>query len=828
MSVGACCLMYNGYRALLPVLLGAALVSGAGPAAAQVLPPPPTQQGAPVAGVLIEDLEVRGNQRIDAAAIRVVSTLRVGERVTGSGIQTAIRRLMATGNYESVEILSDGDPATGVTLIIEVEERPLIVGFDIEGLQRISARTVRDTVGLVDNQPLNPQVVVRTERMIRDLLASEGVQLASLDTVMSPVEGQPNAYRISFRVVEGNRLAIAEIDFVGNRAFSTSALRGAMSTRPEGFLWLRPGRFDRASFQEDLLQNLPEFYGSHGYVDFSVVSDSMIVDPVSGKARLVIEVDEGPQYRLGEFAIEGARRFPTEQLERMFTVQRRSVLGLPFGRRDDREAGEIFDRAALDAATQRVQQMYRNDGYLYAQVEPVVQRVEGPGGEPVVNVTWAISERSPFYISRVTIEGNTRTHESVIRDRLVVFPGDVYSEDRLLQSYRSIAALGFFETPMPTPDILPNPDEGTVDLVFRVQEKQTGSINFGTAIGGGGYGRAGGVSGFLGFSEPNLFGQAKQGSVQAEYGFGRSSFTASYTDPALFGTRNSGSVSLFHTDDRYRGFSFTDGRYVRTGGSLRYGFPVANFRWTRAFAGYSLSQYRYEARDVEECEPGNIFCQPSALASTLSLAVTRDTKDHPLFPSIGTRQNISLQQTGGLLQGDGNFQKMTADAEWWIPVGRIGGNQPGSRPINLTFGLQARSGAVFGDATRFPLERFFLGGTQFGQSLRGYDESTLTPRGYYERSAAITSNDRLGDAFLVVTGEYAIRFTDVFSVSLFGDAGNIWSDAASINPSRMFRSIGIGASIVTPFGPLGMDYAYGFDRTPPGWKFHFKINQPGF
>jgi outer membrane protein insertion porin family len=747
--------------------------------------------------------------------------------VTSLDIQTAIRRLMASGNYESVEILSEGDPATGVTLTVVVEERPYVARFEIEGLNRVSPRAVRDTVGLRGNQPLNPQLVLQTERTIRDMLAKEGVQLASLDTVMTPMDG--GSYQLTFRVREGNRLAIADIQFEGNRAFSDAALRGAMATRQEGFLWFRAGRFDRELFQEDLQRNLPEFYGSHGYIDFNVISDSMIIDPQTGKARLVIEVDEGPQYRLGEFAIEGARRFPLEQLERIYTSQRRSVLGLPFGRGGEREAGEVFDRAALDMAAMRVQQLYSNEGYLYARVQPVVQRVEGPAGEPMVDVTLAVSEQSPFYVNRVTIEGNTYTHESVIRDRLVVFPGDLYSEDRLLQSYRSIAALGFFESPMPMPEIQPNPEAGTVDIVFHVEEKQTGSINFGTSVGGGGYGRAGGVSGFLGYSQPNLFGQAKQASLQAEYGWGRSSFTASYTDPSLFGTRNSGSVSLFHTDDRYRGFSFTDGRYVRTGASLRYGFPIPGFSWTRAFAGYSLSQFRYEAHDVEECEPGNIFCQPSALASSFTLAVTRDTKDHPLFPSAGTRQNLSVQQTGGPLGGDGNFQKLTTELEWWTPVARLGGTEPGTRPVTFTFGLQARGGTVFGDASRFPLERFFLGGTQFGQQLRGYDESTLTPFGHFGRNApGISSEQRLGDAFFIVTGEYAMRLTDAISLSLFADAGNIWRDAAAINPSQLYRSIGVGAMVLTPFGPLGLDYAYGFDRSPPGWKFHFKINQPGF
>jgi outer membrane protein insertion porin family len=814
-------------RALLPAVTGAALaLIVSAPSAAQVGVPGDPQ---PVVGVHVDELVVRGNQRVDDAAVRVISTLEAGRRITSADIQTAIRRLMQSGHFESVQVLSEGEAPAPLRLIIEVVERPFLVGFDVEGLTRISARTVRDTVGLQGNQPLNPQIVVRTERVIRDLLAREGVQVVSIDTMMIPVVEDIGAYRLVFRVTEGNRLAIADIQFQGNTAFTDDQLRGAMETKPEGFFWFRQGRFDRERFQTDLLQNLPTFYGARGYIDFQVVTDEIQIDPETGKARLVITVDEGPQYRLGDFAIEGARRFPLDQLERMYTAQRRSVLGLPFGRRDDQERGEVFDRAALDAATQRVAQMYRNEGYLYAQVEPIVQRVEGVNGEPLVDVTWAVSEHSPFYVNRVTIEGNTFTHESVIRDRLVVYPGDVYSEDRLLQSYRSIAALGFFETPLPTPDIRPDPEAGTVDLIFRVQEKQTGSINFGTSFGGGGYGRAGGIAGFLGYSQPNLFGMAKEASLQAEYGWGRSSFTASYTDPAVLGTRNSASVSLFHTDDRYRNLSFSDGRYMRTGASFRYGFPVANFRWTRAFAGYSLSQYSYEARDVDDCEPGNIFCQPSAVASTASLGVTRDTKDHPLFPTAGTRQSLWLGQTGGPLGGHGNFQKVIADAEWWTPVARIGGGEPGSRPIITTFGLQARAGSVFGDAERFPLERFFLGGTQFGQALRGYDESTVTPLGFFDRrDTRIASGARLGDAFFVVTGEYAIRFTDALSVSLFGEGGNIWNAPGTINPSRLYRSLGVGANVVTPFGPLGVDLAYGFDRDEPGWKFHFKINQPGF
>ena len=232
---------------------------------------------------------------------------------------------------------------------------------------------------------------------------------------------------------------------------------------------------------------------------------------------------------------------------------------------------------------------------------------------------------------------------------------------------------------------------------------------------------------------------------------------------------------------------------------------------------------------MAKCAPGNIFCQPSAAESNLSLAVTRDTKNHPIFPTAGTRQNVSIAQAGGPLGGDGNFQKLTGDAEWWVPVGAIGGDPVTGGGMMTTLGVQARTGAVFGDATRFPFSRFFLGGTQWGEPLRGYEESTVTPYGVFERNmTGVSSEQRLGDVFLAVSGEYAIRFNNNLSASIFAEAGNIWTDPRLIDPTRLYRSAGLGATVVTPFGPLGIDVAYGFDRPDPGWKFHFKINPAGY
>jgi outer membrane protein insertion porin family len=692
---------------------------------------------------------------------------------------------------------------------------------EFRGLESVSGNTVRDSVKLVRGGPLEPQKVEDAQKLVRDMLAKRGIQLVSIDTSLVQVQGT-DTYRLVFDVEEGNRLTVADVDFVGNQAFSDEELVEAMRTKPEGFWWFRSGRFDRDAFETDLRESLPEYYADRGYIDFQVVGDSLAVDPQTGKARLVVEVAEGPRYRLGEFTIQGATHFPVDDLEKLFTVQRRSVLGLPFGGESEREAGEVFDRGALNAAAQEINQLYRNDGYLYAQVEPIVERVPAANGqEPTVNATIAVSERQPFYIRRITFEGNSTTHEQVIRDRLWIIPGDVYNEQALIQSYQAVSGLGFFETPMDLPDINPDPDSGVVDIVFHVKEKQTGNINFGTVIGGGYAGRGGGVSGFLGYSQPNLFGQGKQASFRAEYGYGRSTFEASYSDPSIRGSRNSGSISVFRTGDRY--VNARNGRRLRTGASTTFGFPVPGASRTRAFLGYSLSQTEYRALDDDQCEGSqSVFCLPNATASSLSLSVVRDTKNHPLFPTGGTRQSLAVEQTGGPLGGDGNYQKLSGESEWWVPVGRLGS---GPRPIRMAVGLNVRAGSVFGDVGLFPFERFFIGGVQVGQPLRGYQEYTIGPRGYDVNCQAL-SLSCLGDSFVTISGTYAVRVSDMLSVHAFYDAGNVFNDVTEFDPTRLFRGAGVGATLVTPFlGAIGVDAAYGFDRPDPSWEIHFKLGQ---
>jgi outer membrane protein insertion porin family len=776
-------------------------------------------------GLVVSRLNVQGNNRRTAESILTETGIRVGDTIVIRDMQRGLRKLWATGAYKNVEPqITETDQPNHVALTWVVEEQPYIGHVDIVGLENISESAVLDSAKLTAGF-YRPGRVAEAEAFVRQMLAQKGYQVRSIAHKLEPIPSSKTGdQRLVINVEEGRRVALAEVTFEGNEVFSDDDLRGVVETKKEGFLWFRAGQYDEEKLRTDLREMLPAYYGERGYLDFAVTSDSLYVDPETGKGRLVISVTEGPQYRLGSFDIEGNRRFPTEELSRYFNLETGGLLkGFGLGRATAAQTeGLPFDQAAFDAATGRVQQLYRNQGYLYAQIVPRVEKVEG---QNLVNVSWTIEEGNPAYINRVTILGNTFTHEDVIRGQLAVVPGDVYNEELLIQSYQRISALGFFETPMPTPRMEEeckdqSRQECDVNITFEVKEKQTGSVNFGTAVGGGS-----GLAGFLGYDQPNLFGQAKAGHLRWEFGRYSNNFEASFSDPAIFGSPYSGSLSLFSARDRF--FRFSEGQRRRTGAGLRVGVPMPRDNRSRLTLGYSLSRTTYE--QFEEDETTSLFSLPPGVQSTATIALQRFNLDHPMFPTSGTRQEIEANLSGGLLGGDGDFQKYIVSGAWYVPVGRVGGTTPGSRPIRMTLGLTAEGGALFGDASRFPFERFWMGGVQFGRSLRGYDETTITPQGYVERCSGSANcpalEDRFGDSFLRLSAEYAIRFNDNLSISAFYDAGGVWREPTEINPTRLLRGAGLGAMLVTPFGPLGLDWAYGFDKDRPGWQLHFKFGQ---
>lgn len=783
----------------------------------------PVRAQNPGAGSLVrvDSITARGNVRLAEQAVTGVAGIQPGTLNSGYDIQRAIKNLWATGQYEDIAVSVDGSSGRNV-LIIEVVERPVTRLVRITGLESVSEDDVIEEADLRENAPLSPNAVTKAEAYIREELRRNGVPFALIERKEEPVPGEEGRVDVVLEVDEGQRVTIAQVTFTGNEYFTDDELRGAMNTRQEGFLWFRTGGYNDIDFELDLLESLPRRYAQEGYLDFQVMGDTLIIDPATGKARLEISVDEGRQYRLSDFEVEGASAFETDQLEGYFTEESGGILSaLGFGGDDsESEAGRVFDAVAFDEAAHRVRELYRNEGYLYAQLEPYWERTgDEVAGHPTIRAGWRIQEQTQAYVNRIIIAGNDFTFDRIIRDKVFLLPGDVYSEARLLQSYQNIQSLGFFESPMPAPDIRPDEETGDVDIIFNVQEKQTGSLSFGTAVGGGV-----GLSGFLGWDQPNLFGQAKILNLRWDFGRYINSATVSFTDPALFQTTTSGSVSLFNSTDRF--FQFATGRRRRMGFTTRFGVPFPGSLRTRVFAGYSLSRTSYEA--FRSADDTSLFGLPPGLLSSVSVGITRQTLNHPLFPTSGSMQTWNVELNGGPLGGAGDFIKQTVQAQWMIPVGQLGGEGTTPGSVQFAMGLHVRGGALFGDASRFPFESFWMGGVQFGQPLRGYDETSITPRGYYpERGGGIRQIERLGNAYFSTTAEFKTVISSNIGISAFFDAGNNWEGPGHLNTSRLFRGAGFGVQLVTPFGPIGLDYAYGFDKAEPGWQLHFKMG-PNF
>ena len=677
-------------RPSLPLLLG--LLAVAAPSAR-------AQDSTSAAGVTgrcaaPDSVAVVGNSRVSESSIRSDAALTTGAPLNYRVLQRAIKDLFATGQFDDVRLgCLDGGAGGRTTLVISVRERPVLGDVKVEGTDRLSGRSVRDRVDLLVGRPLDPAQVVRAVTRIDSLYQASGYYLARVKPETTLVDGKVN---LTFRIDEGRRLAVSGVRINGNRVLSDRQIVGAMQTKPEGFLWFRKGEFDEDKYAGDVAERIPALFASQGFIDFQVLKDTLIVDRERGKALVDITVAEGPRYKIGSFEVTGNRRFNSEEISRFYPFQDQGrtlterVTGLVRRRRSAPEG--TFDRARWETATGTVKTAYANEGYIYARVNPVIEReVVGADSQHVVNLRWEIAEDTPAIINRVDIAGNDYTSEACIRDQLVILPGDVFNQDRLIRSYQNIGNLNFFETPLPQPDVKPTENGKDVDVIFRVKEKRTGNINFGASAGQGT-----GLGGFFGVDQPNVFGQCKRVSAQWQFGANINNFNLSYTDPAVRQSRISATTTAYRQQARYRVGNL--GQQTATGASLQFGFPVPQSPFTRFFVSYGLESVRFGRGGLLGDVRSTI---PNSLRSTLGLTGTHDTRIDLPFATAGSMQTVTAQFNGGPLGGNANFQRYTTELRSYAPIGQIGGSKLGSQPIKFVFGLTGRAGALFGSPGAF-------------------------------------------------------------------------------------------------------------------------------
>ncbi|HEY7473138.1 MAG TPA: outer membrane protein assembly factor BamA [Gemmatimonadota bacterium] len=734
-------------------------------------------------------VEVEGTTLLDPERVAALSGLPGSTFLTPRGMQEAIRALWRTQLFDDVRMAArpQGD---GVVAVITVDEAPVITGFELEGEDEIDEKDIREKIPFKVGDRMLANRLHQAAFDIEKLYAEKGYYLA--DVTLEPAAPDADSTAVRVAIDEGRKVAIDEIRFQGNRAFSGDRLRAALETRPEGFWFWQDGEFDDAKWRGDLSLKLPAFYGEHGYIDMRVVSDSMAVDPEDGTMRLYVTIEEGSLYRTGTVDLTGNSRFSQADLRQFLRLG----------------PGTVFNTAAVEQTQADLLNLYADDGYIYAQVQPI-RRVRPD--TTIVDLTWQIREGNPAEIRHIAIRGNTVTHESVIRRHLFVEPGQRFRRTDVRNSLLALEGLGFFEPGIVPTTRVADEQSGDIDLTFEVEERRTGSLTLGAAVGGGT-----GLSGFLGYEQPNLFGQAKSGRVRWEFGSRNNNLELGYTEPVFMGTKTSLSTSFFNINQRYIGTSF---RQEALGGNLRLGTPLPWDEASRLFYGYTWQRIDLEATDGDDSRFQGEYPRTE---SSVSLSLVRDTRLPRLHPIQGARHSVGADFAGGILGGTVGFHKYELESSWFAPT------------INdrTVLNLSLKTGGI--DATGFvPLtEQYILGGVQYpSEGLRGYPENRVgvhTAGNIFSDEEGRT--DDRGNAFLLLTAEHFIKITDTIYTSVFYDAGNVWNRFGDVTFADLKRGAGVGVQIDLPgFGPMGLDYAYGFDRLDgsgnpdPGWQLHFRF-----
>jgi outer membrane protein insertion porin family len=786
-------------------------------ALAWALPVPSTAQQAQTAlTTVIDSIDVVGAERVPRSQVLSLAGIPTGQEISYRDVQRAIAALYGSGQYDDIRItqgeLPDGKQLLRITLV----ERPILLGWSVRGVEKLSPRSVRGRVKLQEARPFDPAAAQRSIAAIDSLYQKEGFYRSSVRLTKLPQEG--GGIRVVLDVDEGRRVAISQIVIDGNQAFTDAQVAGSMKTGPEGFWWFQRGDYDESELERDVRERIPAFYSARGYIDFRVLHDTLIVDNNTGKGSLHLQVSEGDRYEVGNFEIMGNRRFSTDQLDQFYPfgegVRTGGFLGL------GGTPSLYFDQARWDDATRQVQTLYGNNGYLYANVRPVVSRRTDSTGTHRVDLRWQITEGEPATINQIVILGNTVTHESVVRRATFpLVPGDVFRQDALIQAYQNVSNLGFFQQPVAIPDIQPTDNRVDVDVIFRVEERRTGNVNFGASVGQGT-----GVGGFIGLDEPNVLGRGKRIQFQWQFGSNIQDFNVTYTDPAIRGGLISGTLNIHSTRLRY---TIADlGRITTRGGTIQLGFPLLGSRYTRLLTSYTLEESSYDSPSIR-----SLYTCRNCLLSATGIGIARDRRVDLPFPTGGSFYQTQFSLNGGFLGGDGNFRRLTAEGRWYAPLFQVGGNRPGASGLRFVLGFRSEVGFVWGDAGPHFRQLFALGGTQYGIPLRGYDEFSITPKGFDTTATgtSVQAIDAFGKSYFVSTTEFGMRVSQAVYVSLFYDAGNVWATPGQFAPTRLFRGAGIGVALLSPLGPIGLDYAYGFDKVDsngnpaPGWKLHFRL-----
>jgi len=841
----------------------------------------------------ITGITVTGNNFFDQNLLLSIAGLNVGDEVSipgGDIFAKAINKLWNQKYFSDVAVYITSLKDETITLEVNVTERPRLSKYEFTGIKKSEKDDLVPKTGLVINRVITENVKRTSVDAIKKFYEEKGYRNVSVSTKEIRDTTAQNSSILVFNVDKGGKVKISEISFLDNTVSDDKLKSQLKGTKEKTHITLFPSKnktgyhdttkynfsqymndwgflsfsktkqvlepyikitpfssakFDEKKYEEDQ-DKVIGYYNSLGYRDATLVQDTSIIRPDG--MHLYMKIEEGHKYYFGNITFSNAAKYSDSILIAVLGIKKgdvynRDILEKKLGINLSPEGGDISG-------------LYMDDGYLFFHVEPIETAVYND----TIDYDIKVYEGPQATFKNIKISGNERTKEYVIRRELRTLPGEKFSRTDVIRSQREIANLGFFNQEKIVPDIVPDQENGTVDVNWQVEEKSGDQLELSAGFGGGI-----GVTGTLGvtfnnFSIRNIFnrkgwdplpvgdGQKLSLRVQSN-GRAYRSYNASFTEPWLGGKkRNAFSFSVYDTKFA-NAYNPQTGQYEKLAADTSFfkttGFAVGlskQLKWpddyfsagvTFEYALYTLKNYYIDPTNL----PG--FNNGHSNNISLKFSLQRYSEDQQIFPRTGSNFQLTLQATPPFSLINENivnwsnpytlieYYKWRFTGEWFVPIGRPTGpdkNKQFVMKLAAKFGYMGRYNH---DLDISPFERFQVGdaGLSNSYALLGYD--IVAHRGYpvYQTSDPRVNPDQQGASeYFTMFNKYTLELRYPFALNPsstiyalgFFEAANGWYSFRDYNPFRLRRSVGVGVRFFLPmFGLLGFDYGVGLDRYGP-------------
>ena len=830
--------------------------------------------------VVIGGIAVSGVQGYEDYMLSGISGLSVGQTISvpGNDITDAVKRYWKHGLFSDVSISADSIVGNKIYLNIYLQTLPRVSEINYIGLKKSEREAMETKLGLLKGGQVTPNTISRAKFLAKKYFDDKGFNNADIDIMQRDDVSNKNSVILDVIVDKKAKMRVRHIEIVGNKALSDKKIKGSLFTKGAFKKIHESGKFGNIfkskkytpeRWKEDK-RNLIKKYNEYGFRDAVILEDS--VWNVDDKhVNILVKVDEGTKYYLRNITWVGNTVYATDYLN--------ALLGM--------KKGDVYNQTLMSKRLTEdddaVGNKYWNNGYLFYNLQPTEVNIVGDS----IDLEMRITENQQARLNHVRINGNDRLYENVVRRELKTKPGDLFSKEALMRSARELASMGHFDPEKVNPDVKPDPENGTVDINWNLEQKSNDQIEF--SLGWGQNGLIGRVGLKLNnFSIRNLFnknserrgilpigdGEVLSLGVQTNGRFYQS-YNMNYSTNWFGGKRPTQfSVGAYYsksTDvstnfynsswrNNYMNYMYGYGSYAYNnyenyldpdtyikmfGASLGWG---KRLRWPDdyfmlsvqlAYTRYMLKNWKYF-----------LMTTGNANNLNLNLSINRTSTDNQLFPRRGSEFTASVSLTPPWSKWDKkdyenlalNRQSSTFLAEqqekykwveyhkWKFKAKTYTALSGGQKCFVLMTRVEL---GLLGSYNRFkksPFETYYVGGDGMSGYTTGYAEETIGLRGY--ENGQLTPRGYEGYAYDRMSLELRYPFllgnTTIYGLG-FVEAGNAWDETKKFNPFDMKRSAGVGVRIFLPMvGLMGIDWAYGFDKVfgkKGGSQFHFILGQ---